>query len=106
MSKRLAQSAGLDLRVRQWTLSSPPYCWLGPYAISTSTFPGRPVDTAVSLSPTKTKALNDPGTQTRELQGLESVGFRVKVFECLYKGTKMGTPNGEPQEYSRNVIGI
>ena len=30
----------------------------------------------------------------------------IQVLVKLYKGALMGTPNREPQEYSRNIIGI
>ena len=41
---------------------------------------------------------------------MKGFGFRRQDFRALgfrmYNGTLMGTPNREPQEYSRNIIGI
>ena len=44
-----------------------------------------------------------------ELQGtsLDVDGVGGVLGACAeFKGTSMGTPNREPQEYSRNIIGI
>ena len=48
------------------------------------------------------------GSLIKTWSGSRFVDFRMHLLfpAVALKGTLMGTPNREPQEYSRNIIGI